>query len=187
MKKLIILLAALAASPAMAEEAEGPFLSLHNPGFVILLAFILFVAVLVYFKVPALITGMLDKRAEQIRVDLEEARLLREEAQTILASYERKQKDVQAQGERIVAQARDEAMAAAEQAKADLAGSIKRRVAAAEEQLAAAEGAALREVRDRAVSVAVAAAGEVMAKQMTAKQAGGLVDSAIDEVAARLN
>lgn len=186
MKKLSIL-AILAASPAMAAEEGGPFFSLSNPPFVVLIAFVLFVAILVYLKVPGLIGGMLDKRAGEIRKDLEEARLLREEAQMILASYERKQKEVQAQAERIVHSARDEAMAAAAQAKADLEQSISRRLAAAEEQIASAETAALRDVRDRAVSVAVAAAGDVLAKQMTAAKANALIEDSIGQVAARLN
>ncbi len=71
---------------------------------------------------------MLDARAVQIKADLDEARALREEAKTILASYERKQKDVQAQADRIVATAQEEAMAAAAQAKDDLKVSIARRV-----------------------------------------------------------
>ena len=98
-----------------------------------------------------MLAGMLDKRADGIRTDLDEARGLREEAQALLASYERKQREVQDQADRIVAQARAEAEAAAEQAKADLRQSIDRRLAAAEDQIASAEAAAVREVRDRAV------------------------------------
>ena len=142
--------------------------------------------VLVKMKVPGLIGGMLDKRIDQIKVDLEEARLLREEAQTILASYERRQKEVQAQAERIVSSARYEALAAAEQARVDLKSAISRRMAAAEKHLASAETAVLREVRDRAITVAVAAAGDVMAKQMTPESAN-LVDQSIEQVGARLN
>ena len=77
--------------------------------------------------------GMLDQRAVGIQSEIDEARALREEAQTLLASYERKQKDVQAQADRIVAAAKDEANAAAAQAREDLAESIERRLAAAED------------------------------------------------------
>lgn len=77
-----------AASPAFA--ASGPFLSMSNTDFVVTLAFLLFVGILLYAKVPGLLGGQLDARAEGIKKDLEEARALREEAQTILASYERK-------------------------------------------------------------------------------------------------
>jgi F-type H+-transporting ATPase subunit b len=181
----IILAILFAATPAVA--AEGPFFSLHNANFVVLLAFILFVGILVYAKVPAKLTGMLDARAAQIRADLDEAKALREEAQTILASYERKQKDVQAQADRIVASAREEAMAAAAQAKEDLKVSIARRLAAAEDRIASAESAALREVRERAVSVAVAAAGDLLAKQLGSEGSGALIDAAIAQVDARLH
>lgn len=183
---MLTLFAALAATPALAEEGV-PFVSLRNGPFIVLIAFVIFLGVLVYFKVPAMLGGMLDKRAEQIRRDLEEARLLREEAQAILASYERKQKEVQAQADRIVAQAKDEATKAAEQAKADLKSSIARRLAAAEDQIDSAEKAALREVKDRAVTVAVAAAGDVLAKQMSAAGANKLIDDAIGQVSAKLN
>lgn len=183
--KRIILIAAMAASPALA--ATGPFFSLGNTNFVVLLAFILFVGILIRFGVPGKLTAMLDARAVQIKADLDEAKALREEAQTILASYERKQKDVQAQADRIVSTAREEAMAAAAQAKEDLKLSIARRVAAAEDRIGSAEAAALREVREKAISVAVAAAGDLLAKQMTAESAGALIEASIAQVDAKLH
>lgn len=184
MKKLTIL-AMLAGSPALA--ATGPFVSLGNTDFVVLIAFVIFVGILFYAGVPGKISGMLDARARQIRADLDEARALREEAKTILASYERKQKDVQEQSDRIVANARDEAMAAAEQAKADLKLSIARRMAAAEEQIASAQASAVRAVREQAVAVAVAAAGDVLKRQMTAEAAAASIDAAIGQVDAKLH
>ncbi len=186
MKKLMTTaLFAGAASPALA--ASGPFISLGNTNFVVLLAFILFLAVLMYFKVPAMIGGMLDKRADAIRADLEEAKALREEAQTLLASYERKQKEVQSQAERIVAQAKDEAERAATQAKADIKASVARRLAAAEEQIASAEASAIREVKDRAVTVAVSAARDILAAQMTAADGNKLIEESIATVEAKLH
>jgi F-type H+-transporting ATPase subunit b len=184
MKKLAILLA-LPATPVLA--AEGPFFSLRNSEFVVILAFIAFVALLVYLKVPARLTGMLDARAAAIKAELDEARALREEAKSILATYERRQKEVQEQADRIVAQAKDEAMAAAAQAKADLKTAIARRLASATDQIASAEAAAIRQVREQAVSVAVAAAGDVLSKQMTADAASSSIDDAIAQVEARLH
>ena len=103
---------ALAATPAFA--ASGPFLSLGNTDFVVLLGLIVFIAILVYFKVPSLLMGMLDGRADGIRNELEEARKLREDAQKLLAGYERQQKEVQEQADRIVADSPGERAAAAE-------------------------------------------------------------------------
>jgi len=184
MKKLSVLFA-LAGSPALA--ASGPFFSLRNTDFVVLVAFLIFVGFLVYMGVPKLLTGMLDKRAATIKSELDEARALREEAKSVLASYERKQKEVAEQTDRIISTAKEEAMAAAKQAKADLKTAIARRLAAAEDQIASAEAAAIKQVRERAVAVAVAAAGDVLAKQMTAESAAASIDAAIAQVDAKLH
>ena len=184
MKKLVIALI-LAGQPGFA--ATGPFFSLNNTDFVVLIAFLVFVGVLVYMGVPGKLTGMLDARALQIKADLEEARTLRDEAKTILASYERKQRDVREQSDRIVASAREEATEAATQAKADLKLAIARRLAAAQDQIASAEAAALRQVKERAVSVAIAVAGDVLARQATAETAASSIDAAIEQVEARLH
>ena len=185
MRKLATLIALTAASPAFA--ASGPFVSLANTNFVVLLAFILFIGVLFYFKVPGMLGGMLDTRAEGIQSELDEARKLREEAQSILASYERKQQEVQAQADRIVEHAKGEAALAAEQAKADLKVSIARRLAAAEDQIASAEASAVKEVRDQAIVIAIGAANDVITKQMTAADGNKLIDDAIAEVDAKLH
>lgn len=184
MKKLAVLFT-LSATPALA--ASGPFFSLGNTDFVVLLAFLLFIAVLFYFKVPGMLGSMLDKRADDIRKELDEAKALREEAQTILASYERKQQEVKAQSERIVAHAKEEAEIAAAQAKQDLEASIARRLQAAEDRIASAEASALREVKDRAVTVAIAAAKDVISKQMTAANGNKLIDDAIKQIDGKLH
>lgn len=185
MSRFLILALAVAGTPALA--ATGPFFSLSNTNFVVLLAFILFVAVLIYFKVPGLLMGLLDKRAVGIQGELDEAKSLRDEAQALLASYKRKQEEMKEQAERIVDTARKEANAAAEQAKVDLASSIARRLASAEEQIASAQAGAVKEVRDQAVTVAVEAAGQVIAGQMNKKQADALFTAALADVKAKLH
>ncbi|KEJ90974.1 F0F1 ATP synthase subunit B [Sulfitobacter donghicola] len=177
--------AMMLASPAFA--ASGPFFSLRNTDFVVLIAFLIFIGILIYVKVPSMMAKMLDARAEGIKSEIEEARKLREDAQTLLASYERKQKEVQEQANRIVEAAKEEAAAASAQARADLATSVERRLAAAEEQIGSAEAAAVKEVRDQAVLIAVAASRDIIGKQMTAAEGNKLIDAGIAQVDAKLH
>ncbi len=185
MRYLTLPLALLVAGPALA--ASGPFVSLWNTNFVVLIAFLIFIGALVYLGVPRILGNMLDKRATQIRSELDDAKALREEAQTILASYERKQKEVAEQSARIVENAKTEAQQAADQAKTDIEVSMTRRLAAAEEQIASARSKAVKAVRDQAVNVAIAAARDVVAKQMTAADANKLIDESISVVEAKLH
>lgn len=191
----ILVAATLLAGPAFAAGEEGGYDSPHglfspslgNTDFVVLIGFLTFLAVLFYFNVPATIGAMLDKRAQTIRAELDEARALREEAQTLLASYERKSREVAEQSERIIAQARTDAEAAAEAAKAELQRSIARRLAAAEDQIASAEAKAIRAVKDQAVDVAIAAAADVIAGRTGATEANKMIDDAISEVERKLH
>ena len=185
MIRLSVILFALMASPALA--ASGPFFSLYNTNFVVTIAFVCFVSVVLYLGVPKMLAKMLDARADGIRAELEEARSLREEAKALLSSYEKKQTEVQAQADRILEAARVEAAAAADQAKADIVTSVARRLVAAEEQIASAEAAAVKEVRDQAIVVAVGAARDIIASQMTAADGNSLIDDAIAQVGAKLH
>ena len=186
MKFLMTALIAVMATPALA-AGDKPFLSLGNTDFVVWIAFAVFVGILLYFKVPGKVGEMLDARASGIQADLDEARALREEAKSLLASYERKQKEVQEQADRIVAAAKDEATKAAATAKDDIVASVARRLAGAEEQIEAAQAAAIKDIRNQAVAVAVGAAQDIIAKQTDAKSASALIDSAIAEVGAKLH
>lgn len=180
----------LAASPALA-ASKNPFSSafwrLDNTDLIVLIAFVIFVGVLIKYKIPAMLMGLLDKRAADIKSEINEAKALREDAQTLLASYERKQRDVRVQADRIVENAKEEATRAGEQAKEDIKSSIVRRLAAAQDQIASAQASAIREVRNQAVKVAVAAAQDVIAKQTTAADADRMIDDAIAVVGAKLH
>ncbi len=160
---------------------------LNDTDIVVAIAFVIFVGILLYFGVPKIIGKMLDDRADKIKEEINEARELREEAQSLLASFERKQKEVQGQADKIVETAKAEAEAASAKAQEDLQASIARRMAAAEDQIASAEASAVQEVRDKAVLVAVAAASDVIQKNLKAADQGSLIDQAISEVGTKLH
>jgi F-type H+-transporting ATPase subunit b len=94
--------------------------------FWVAVAFLVFLGVLVYYKIPALIGKALDDRAEVIRKELDEARRVREEAQGLLADYQRKHRTVGEEAEAIVAQARQEAEAFAQETRRNLKATERR-------------------------------------------------------------
>ena len=185
MLRLTVVLITLLASPAF--SASGPFISLRNTNFVVMIAFAIFIGIILYLGVPKMLGGLLDKRAAAIKAELDEAKSLREDAKALLASYEKKQTEVQAQADRILEAAKAEAAAAAEQAKADIVSSVARRLAAAEDQIASAEASAVKEVRDQAIVVAIGAARDIISKQMTEAESNSLIDASIDDVGSKFH
>ena len=150
-------------------------------------AFVLFVGILVYLKVPGMLTGALDERAKKISDDLDQARELRAEAQVLLATYQRKQRDALTEAEEIIAHAKEEAMREAEQAEKKLEEAVARRQQAALNKIALAEAQAENEVRDTAIEIAIAAATAVVAQQVRGDRADALVDTAIQDLRRYLN
>ena len=76
MMRIFYTFAALTAGTAPAFAASGPFFSLGNTDFVVTIAFVVFICILLYLKVPSMIGGMLDKRAAEIQAQTGTERLL---------------------------------------------------------------------------------------------------------------
>ncbi len=150
-------------------------------------AFLMFVGVLFYFKVPAMLTGALDDRAAKIAEDLEQARQLREEAQALLANYERKQRDALSEAEEIIAHAKEEAAREADIAAKKLDEAIARRQQSALDKIAMAEAQAEKEVRDTAIEIAITAATAVVAQQVKGERADALIATATADLGRHLN
>jgi len=160
---------------------------LSDATFWVLISFLLFIGMLVYFKVPGMITTALDKRADDIAKELEEARRLREEAQELLASYQRKQRDAMKEAEAIIAQAGEEAERLAEETRVAMQVQAERRTQLAKDKIALAETQAVQEVRALAGEVAVEAARRVIAQELSGDKAAALVDRAIGELGSKLH
>jgi F-type H+-transporting ATPase subunit b len=110
---------------------------------------------------------------------LDEAEKLREDAQSLLAEYQRKQHAAAEEAEGIVAQAKVESKRIHEQAEADLEQALKRREQQALERIAQAEAEALTAVRNQAVDLALAASRRLLADNLDEARAARLVDEAI--------
>jgi F-type H+-transporting ATPase subunit b len=147
----------------------------------------LFLALLVYLKVPGFITRALDDRADRIRNELDEARKLREEAQQLLAEYQRKRKEAEQEAQEIIAAATREADLLVAEAKRKTEEFVERRNALAEQKIAQAERDAVNEVRANAVDIAVAAAERILADKVDGKVGGELFKKSLRDVKASLN
>jgi len=146
--------------------------------FWVLIAFVISMAIVVW-KARGAMLGMLDRRAEKIKAELDEARRLAEEAQKALAQHQLRQRDALKEAEAIIAQARAEAERAAHEGRKDLAAALERRKRLTTEKLALEEQKALNEVRAAAVDIAVAAVRRILAEDLDAQRRAALVDQAI--------
>jgi F-type H+-transporting ATPase subunit b len=163
------------------------FFDLADPVFWVMIAFIAFVALVIYKGVPGMVGKSLDARADAIRNELDEARRLRDEAQSLLADYQRKSREAENEAQAIIEQAKRESEALAAETRKSLSESVERRTKLAEEKIARAEAQALSEVRASAVENAVAAAEKILKARATGPTANTLIESSIRDLDGKLN
>ena len=150
-------------------------------------ALVIFLGIVVYVGVPGMIARSLDSRADRIRNDLEEARRLREDAQQLLAEYQRKRTEAEQEAADSVAAAKREDDMTVEEATQKTGAYGGRREALAEQKIAQAERDAVNEVRASAVDIAVGAAARLLASKVDTKADAALFKSALADVKTRLN
>lgn len=143
--------------------------------------------VLNHYGVFGKIGAGLDKRAERIAAELEEARRLRAEAEALLLEFERKRERAEGEAAEIVAAAREEAERISKEAEVRLTDFIARRTASAEAKIAQAETQAMIEVRDAAISAAIAASETVLRGSVQGQLGGQLIKDGLSDVRRRLS
>ncbi|MEZ5923757.1 MAG: F0F1 ATP synthase subunit B [Hyphomicrobiaceae bacterium] len=159
---------------------------LQTAEFWVALAFVAFFALIFWKGVPTLIGKALDSRADAIRKELEEARKLKDDAEKLLADYEKRRKAAAGEAEAIISQAKEEATALAAETRNGLKESLERRTRLAEDKIARAETQAAADVRAAAVEAAVAAAERLLGSKLDTAKAGGLIDQSIRELKTKL-
>jgi F-type H+-transporting ATPase subunit b len=149
-------------------------------------ALVIFLAIVVYLKVPGTITKALDARADKIKADLDEARRLRDEAKALLAEYQNKRKEAEKEAADILASAKREADILRAEAQAKSEDYVRRRTLVAEQKIAQAESDAVNAVRASAVDLAIAASSKLL-EGSDAKANADLFKQALADVKSKLN
>jgi F-type H+-transporting ATPase subunit b len=155
--------------------------------FWVALSFFIIIGIIIYVRVPGMVAKQLDDRAKGIADEIAEARRMREEAQELLASFQRKQQEAETEAEAIIAQAKAEAKMLRKQATEDLAERLERRTALAEQRIAQAEAQAAADVKAAAADLAVAAAEQLLKSDLKKADLNKIVETDIKLAGKSLN
>ncbi len=155
--------------------------------FWVAVAFVIFLGVLGYVGVHKKVLDALDQRAARVKAELDEARRLRQEAEALLAEYQRKQREAEREADAIIADAKAEAERVAAEARTKMEDFVARRTKMAEAKIGQAEAQALADVRAAAADAAVAAAERILTQTAKGKIAEDLIAKGIEDVKTKLN
>ena len=150
--------------------------------FFVALSFVLFVIFVFWAGLPSTIIKSLDDRSEQIKKELDEARILHEEAQKLLATEKRKLEQCDAEVEEILKQASEQAALIAKKSDKLLKEEIQRKQKQADLKIAQARDDAIREVRAKASELSLIIAKEYLKENIDDNVASDLIDKSISDL-----
>lgn len=155
---------------------------LQDPTNIAFIALAMFLALMVYLKVPTMVLSALDQRSQAIAKELHEARRLHEEAEKLLTDYKAKHALAQTEAKAIVEAAKQQALVVAEETRVAMAAAMARRERQAEERIAQAGQKAANEVRAAAIEAAIAAAERLIRERMNEGAQAALVREGVGEM-----
>lgn len=150
-------------------------------------SFFLFVGLVLYSKAHNKIAAMLDERSSAIAKQIVEAEALRDEAEKMLAEYQRKQREAEQEAADIIKAAKDAAEALKADAAKDIEKMIERRSRMATEKIAQEEAAAVKEVKEAAVDIAITATEKVLTESLKGPAGKSLIERSINDINVKLN
>ena len=159
---------------------------LQDAEFWVGIAFVLFLAIMVWLKIPGMVAKALDSRAEKIRAELAEAERLRKDAEALLASIRARREAAEAQAAELLANAEAEARQMEIDAHARLEEQIRRRGEIAKAKIAQAESQAAAEVKSAAADLAIEVASVLLARRAQAMTVDPMVDQAMGDLSTKL-
>lgn len=150
--------------------------------FFVALSFVLFVVFVIWAGLPSTIIKSLDDRSEQIKKELDEARILHEEAQKLLATEKRRLEQCDAEVEDILKQASEQAALITEKSNKLLKEEIQRKQKQADLKIAQARDEAVREVKAKASELSLIIAKEYLKENIDDNVASDLIDKSISDL-----
>ncbi len=157
-------------------------ISLDNTDFVVLISFLIFVGVLVYFKVPSIVGAFLDKRSNDIQNEIEKAGEILEEAKKILSSIEADHIKTSETIGQMVQSAKSRAEDDEEKAKKNIEELMKNKLISAEGQVMSSERKILEEIEGRAINLSIEKVRMKLSKSLSSSDYDNQFDSSIQSI-----
>ncbi|MBE6448130.1 MAG: F0F1 ATP synthase subunit B [Alphaproteobacteria bacterium] len=142
-----------------------------------------FVVLFLAYPIAKKAKKMLRKRASAIGKRIEDAAVLKEDAQKLLAEYERKYRKAKQEAQEILSRAEKEVALLRKESLARLDSSMASKEREAKARIKSAQDAALKDVLDVTVDKTVATVKKLMAQKMDAKMQDKLIEQSIKRFA----
>ena len=149
--------------------------------FWVAVSFLIFVAVLIYFKVPQKVDLSLNESIKKIREEIDNAEKLKDEAKNILSEYESKMSKSKQEINSLIRKAKDQSEKNIIKTNEEFYNIVESRKKSAEEKIRQMKAQAIKDVKNLSVDIAISSVEKIIKNSIDKKKLDKIYISSIEE------
>ena len=149
--------------------------------FWVAISFLIFVILLVYFKIPLKVKNILDENINQIKRQVEESEKLKEEAKRQLAEYEKRIGDSKSQVNKMIKEANNQAEKNIIKSNEVFHKFIEIRKRNTEEKIKQLKNQAIKDIKDASVNIAFESIEKLLLNSLDKSKLDKIYSQSIEE------
>tara|TARA_Y100000022_G_scaffold109812_1_gene94854 strand:- start:138 stop:635 length:498 start_codon:yes stop_codon:yes gene_type:complete len=149
--------------------------------FWVAISFLIFVILLVYFKIPSKVKNILDENINQIKRQVEESEKLKEEAKRQLAEYEKRIGDSKSQVNKMIKEANNQAEKNIIKSNEVFHKFIEIRKKNTEEKIKQLKNQAIKDIKDASVNIAFESIEKLLLNSLDKSKLDKIYSQSIEE------
>ena len=149
--------------------------------FWVAISFLIFVILLIYFKIPSKVKNILDENINQIKRQVEESEKLKEEAKKQLAEYEKRIGDSKSQVNKMIKEANNQAEKNIIKSNEVFHKFIEIRKKNTEEKIKQLKNQAIKDIKDASVNIAFESIEKLLLNSLDKSKLDKIYSQSIEE------
>ena len=149
--------------------------------FWVAISFLIFVGVIIYFKVPQKIDDSLNESIKKIKENLDNAEKLKDEAKNILSQYDSKVSKSKEEIKNLITDAKNQAEQNIIKTNEEFHKVIENRKKSAEEKIKQMKVQAIKDVKNSSVDIAISSVEKIIKNSIDKKKLDKVYISSIEE------
>ena len=149
--------------------------------FFVTVSFFLFLGILVYFKIPQKIKGILEENISSIKSQIDEADKLKEDAKNILIEHEKKISNSKAEVKKMINMAHDEAEKNVIKTNQDFHNLMESRKKNAEERIRQLKNQAVKDIKNASIKIAIESVEKLIKNSLDKSKLDKIYSASLEE------
>jgi F-type H+-transporting ATPase subunit b len=150
------------------------------------ISFLIFIGVLIYFKIPQKVVNALNESIDSIKSEVDNAESLKEESKNILSEYEKKISNAKNEVKEMIEAAMEEADKTVLKTNEDLHVQMENRKKNTEDRIKQMKNQALKDIKNASVKISIQAVEVLLKNSLDKNKLNKIFDASIEDTKSAL-